>query len=77
MMGVPINGPAQFFGDNMIVFNSASIPECNISKKHLGIFYQYIQEASEAGIRWVGFVKGKYKGFNCLTNVMSGTAKEK
>ena len=39
-MGISINVLVYMFGDNMSVVNGAYIHACNISKKHLGIFYQ-------------------------------------
>ena len=77
MMGVPIAGPAIVFGDNKSVVQGASIPESKLSKKHLGICYHAAREASAAGIWKVGFVKGKFNIANCLTKILSGTAKEK
>ena len=76
-MGVPIAGPAIVFGDNKSVVQGASVPESKLSKKHLGICYYASREASAAGIWKVGFVKGKYNIANCLTKILSGTAKEK
>ena len=37
--------------------NGANIPEAKLSKKHLGICYHAVQEASVARIWKVGFVK--------------------
>ena len=50
MLGVPLVGPAVVFGDNKSVINGASIPEAKLSKKHLGICYHAIREASAAGV---------------------------
>ena len=58
MMGVPILGPAHGWGYNKGVVNSASIPETSITKKHLGICYHAVHEASAQGIWKVGFCKG-------------------
>ena len=77
MMGVPLAGPAVIFGDNKSVVQGASVPECKISKKHLGICYHAVREASAAGIWKVGFVQGKINIANCLTKVLSGSAKDK
>ena len=77
MMGVPLGGPAVVFGDNKSVVNGASIPEAKLSKKHLGICYHAVREASAAKIWKVGFVKGKYNIANCLTKILSGTQKDK
>ena len=75
MMDVAINGPAYIFGYNMSVVNGASIPQWKISKKHPGICYHDVLEASVAGIWRLGFVKGKYKITDCLTKIISGNAK--
>jgi len=77
MLGVPILGPAYIFGDNKSVVNGASIPECKISKKHLGICYHAVREASAQGVWRVGFIKGKYNIADSLTKILSGTVKEK
>ena len=77
MMGVPILGPAHVWGDNQGVVNGAAIPESKINKKHLEICYHAVREASAAGIWKVGFVKGKYNIADCLTKILSSTAREK
>ena len=77
MMGVPIDGPKIVFGDNMSVINGTSMPQLNVSKKHLGICYHYAREASADGIRKLGSVKRTQEIASCLTNIISGMAKEK
>lgn len=77
MMGVPIDGPAVVWCDNKTVVNGASVPEAKLSKKHLGICYHAVREASAAKIWQVGFVPGKYNIADCLTKILSGTALEK
>ena len=77
IMGVSINGPAYMFGDNMSVANGDYTPQWKIYKKRMGICYHAFREASAAGIRRVGFLKGKYNIVGNLTNILSGTAKEK
>ena len=49
MIGVPINGPSYMFIKNGGV-NSASVPDCNISKKHLGTFYYAFHKDSVDGM---------------------------
>lgn len=77
MLGVPLVGPALIFGDNQSVVNGASIPECKIQKKHLGICYHAVREASAAGVWKVGFIRGKYNIADSLTKILSGTIKDK
>ena len=61
----------------MSIVNAVSILESKISKKHLGIWYHAVIEASTAGICKLGFVKGTNNISNWLTNIFSGTDKEK
>ena len=77
MMGVPLDGPAVCWCDNQSVANGASIPEQKLSKKHLGICYHAVREASAAKIWLVGFIEGKDNIADCLTKVLSGTNLEK
>ena len=77
MMGVPLDGPAVCWCDNQSVANGASIPEQKLSKKHLGICYHAVREASAAKIWLVGFIEGKNNIADCLTKILSGTNLEK
>ena len=77
MLGVPLAGPAVIWGDNKSVVNGASIPTNKLNKKHLGICYHAVREASAAGIWTVAFTKGIHNLADCLTKVLSGTAKDK
>ena len=45
MFGVPIDGPANVFGDNQSVINNATIPESPLKKKHVAICYHRVREA--------------------------------
>ena len=55
----------------------AKVPEAKLSKKHLGICYHAVREASAAKIWQVGFIKGKHNIADCLTKILSGTVLEK
>ena len=57
MMDVPINQKSYMVRHNMSVFNGAYVPDCKISKKHMGIWYHAVKYSSAAGICGVGFVK--------------------
>ena len=76
MMGVPIEGPAVVWCDNKSVANGAAVPEAKLSKKHLGICYHAVREASAAGIWMVGFTHGKHNIADMLTKILSGFKKE-
>ena len=44
MMGVPIEGPTYFFGDNQSVLHNVSKPESMIKKKSNSIAYHFVRE---------------------------------
>ena len=52
--GVPIDGPANVFGDNEAVYKNTSNPDSTLSKKHNAINYHICREAVAAGIMRVG-----------------------
>ena len=76
MMGVPIDGPAVVWCDNKSVANGAAVPEAKLNKKHLGICYHAVREASAAGVWMVGFTHGKHNIADMLTKILSGIKKE-
>ena len=76
MMGVPIDGPAVVWCDNKSVANGAAVPEAKLNKKHLGICYHAVREASAAGVWMVGFTHGKHNIADMLTKILSGFKKE-
>ena len=49
MFGVPIDGPANVFGDNQSVITNASVPESPLKKKHVAICYHRVREACASG----------------------------
>ena len=50
-MGIPLDGPANIFCDNLSVVQSSTQPERTLSKKHNGIAYHKTREAVAAG--WI------------------------
>ena len=53
---VSIDGPAVVWCDNQSVANGAAVPEAKLNKKHLGVCYHAVREASAAKIWQVGFI---------------------
>ena len=49
MFGVPLDGPANVFGDNQSVISNASVPESPLKKKHVAICYHRVREACASG----------------------------
>ena len=50
MFGVPLDGPANVFGDNQSIISNATIPESPLKKKHVAICYHRVREACASGI---------------------------
>mmetsp|Transcript_28944 Transcript_28944/g.41476 ORF Transcript_28944/g.41476 Transcript_28944/m.41476 type:complete len:88 (-) Transcript_28944:206-469(-) len=48
MMGVPLDGPANVFGDNGSVITNATVPTSTLKKKHNAICYHRVREAVAA-----------------------------
>ena len=46
MMGVPITGPTNVYGDNMSVIHNTQRPESTLKKKNHSICYHFIREAA-------------------------------
>ena len=49
MMGVPINGPTNVYGDNMSAIHNTQRPESTLKKKSHSICYHFIREAAAMG----------------------------
>jgi hypothetical protein len=47
---IPIDSPANVFGDNKSVISNASVPTSTLKKKHNAIAYHRVREAVAAGI---------------------------
>ena len=67
MLGAPIDGPVVVWCDNQSVAKGAAVPEAKLNKKHLGVCYHAVREASAAKIWQVGFIKGEHNVADCLT----------
>ena len=50
MVDLPINIPEIILGDNMTVVNDKFIPDPNLSKINLGVYYHAVRGESAAGI---------------------------
>jgi len=49
MMGVPVMGPTNVYGDNMSVIHNTQKPESTLKKKSHSICYHFIREAAAMG----------------------------
>ena len=44
MMGIPVNGPAYIYGDNLSVLANTTIPDSTLKKKSQSIAYHFVRE---------------------------------
>ena len=72
MMGIPISGPANVYGDNEAVVNSTTAPESTLKKKHNAINYHRVRDAVAAGTICVAWEDTKTNISDLLTKLMSG-----
>jgi hypothetical protein len=70
MLGVPIEGPTYFLGDNMSVITNISIPESVLKKKSNSIACHCVREAVAMGEILPAHVNTKSNASNILTKVL-------
>ena len=58
--GIPVEGPAEVFCDNMSVVKNSSIPTSVLNKRNNYIYYHRVREAQDAGILRVGCIPGEF-----------------
>ena len=67
-LGIPAEGPAEVFCDNMSVFKNSSMPKSALNKRHNEISYHRVREAQSAGIIRVGWIPGEFNLAELFTN---------
>jgi hypothetical protein len=67
MMGIPIDGPAWSFGDNMSVITSSTIPESSLNKRHNAISYHLVRECVAAKVIYLLHIDGRLNPSDVLT----------
>jgi hypothetical protein len=72
MMGVPITGPANVYGDNEAVVKSTTAPESTLKKKHNAINYHRVREGVAAGTIRIAWEDTKANLSDCLTKLLPG-----
>jgi hypothetical protein len=74
MMGIPVNGPINFFCDNESVVKSTVRPESTLKKKHNAIAYHRVCEAQATDIIRVAAWEptGGWNLADLLTKVLPG-----
>ena len=65
--GIPVEGPADVFCDNMLVVKNLSIPASVLHKMHTVIFYHRVKEDQSVGILQVGWILGEFNPADLFT----------
>jgi hypothetical protein len=73
MLGIPIDGPANVFGDNKSVITNATIPTSTLKKKHNSIAYHRVREAVAAGVLQITKVHTSENLADLLTKPLGGS----
>jgi len=72
MMGIPVDGPTNFFCDNESVVKSTIRPESTLKKKHNAIAYHRVHEAQAADIIRVAWEPTDSNLADLFTKVLPG-----
>jgi hypothetical protein len=74
MMGVPIDGASNTFGDNASVIKNVTLPESTLHKRHNSIAYHKCREECAGGAARVAHESGKENCSDGLTKCLAGPA---
>ena len=74
MVGIPINGPALLYGDNMSVVLSTTVPSSVLKKKMLALCYHRVREAIAAKIIVYKHIRSEHNKADILTKPLGGVA---
>jgi hypothetical protein len=74
MMGIPLDGPAYVYGDNMSVIHNTQRPESMLKKKSNSVCYHYARESVAMGECLTGHVPTKKNPADLCTKVIPGGA---
>ena len=74
MVGVPIDGPALLYGDNMSVVLNMTVPSSVLKKKMLALCYHRVREAIAAKIIVYRHIRSEYNKADLLTKPLGGQA---
>ena len=76
MMGVPLTGPTNVYGDNMSVIYNTSQPESTLNKKSKSICYHAVREAVASGECLTMHCKTRENYSDMMTKVIYGQRKQ-
>jgi hypothetical protein len=74
MMGIPVDGPAYVYGDNMSVIHNTQRPESMLKKKSNSVCYHYCRESVAMNESVTGHVPTKQNMADLCTKVIPGGA---
>jgi len=74
MFGIPIDGPANVFGDNKSVITNATVPVSTLKKKHNSITYHRVREAVVSGVLKIAKVHTSENLADLLAKPLPATA---
>ena len=74
MVGVPVDGPAMLYGDNMSVVLNTTVPSSVLKKKMLALCYHRVREAIAAKIIVYKHIKSECNKADILTKPLGGLA---
>jgi hypothetical protein len=72
MMGIPIDGPAYVYGDNMSVIHNTQRPESMLNKKSNSVCFHYARESVAMNECMTGHVPTKRNPADLCTKVIPG-----
>ena len=65
--GIPVEGTAELFFDNMSVVKNSSIPTSVLNKRHNAICYHRVRKVQAAGILRFGWIPGDFNLVDLFT----------
>ena len=77
MMGIPLEGSANVFGDNDSVVKNATKPESTLKKKHNSVAYHKVRESAAAGAVRIAHEPGVKNVADMLTKILGAQKMKK
>jgi hypothetical protein len=76
LMGIPLDIPAHFRVDNMLVVYNTQSPESTLKKKSNAISYHYVREAIASHILCIAYEESKSNKADILMKIQSGIERQ-
>jgi hypothetical protein len=75
-LGVPVNSPTKWYGDNLSILQSSNIPEATLKKRHVNIAYHMCREQVAANVLTPIKVRTGDNVADTATKALDGSALE-